>query len=720
MNKIYDSFRSQDQNREVRTEQEAHRLQIRTGILIGLFVCILAGFFCVLYQTQIVNGEQYRSNANVNITRSETVDSVRGEILDRYGRVLVTNSIGYQITLDTSLMGTSRNEILSQLLTLCQQSGLEWKADALPVSAEAPYTYTKTEELFWYTWTDEESGETEVYRTRLGRLAEKLDWAEDVTKSTPSAQELLQAMADSFQVELPESGAIDAHTRQLLGVLYEVALRTYEITYSEYIFAEDVDISFITKVKEHSLTGVVIDTVTSRQYNTTHAAHVLGNVGGIPQESLQEYLDKGYPMNAIVGRAGVESAFEDYLHGKSGVRQIETNESGKIVNVSWKTDKKTGETLEPSPGGNVVLTLDIGLQGVTEDLLAQFVQKLENPGKAAAVVVDMTGGVLAMASYPTYDPASYRESYNDLLNDPNRPLVNNATTGLFAPGSTFKMVTAIAALDSGVITPYSTVPCTGVYTYYPDVRPRCWIYSSTGGNHGVENVTDAIKDSCNIFFYDVGRRTGISTLVKYANLFGLGEYTGIELPESKGYVAGPDTSALFGQPWYDGQTMYASIGQENNQFTPLQLANYVATLVNGGNNYQVHLLKEVKSSDYSQVLHTFEPVLRHQIDIDPQDLSAVKQGMYNLSKTASMAQYFSRLPVEVGCKTGTAEVLNSSANAVFVCFAPYDNPQVALCLVAENGASGGNMASVAAGILEQYFSSGSSLSQATGENALLH
>ena len=283
------------------------------------------------------------------------------------------------------------------------------------------------------------------------------------------------------------------------------------------------------------------------------------------------------------------------------------------------------------------------------------------------------------------------------------------------------MLTAVAALSEGKITTTERIECTGIYRHFSDVnsQPHCWIWDSVRGVHGLDDVTRAITDSCNIFFYEAGLRTGIANLRKYAQKFGLGEYTGIEISEYKGWVAGPETSAHFNQQWYDGSTMSASIGQENNQFTPLQLANYVATLVNGGNHYACHLLKEFKSSDYSQVTQVYEPELLHTIDIGEKELDAVLQGMYNLSETASISRYFSSLPVKVGCKTGTAQVATKTANAVFVCYAPYDDPQVALCLVAEQGASGGNLAELAAGILAQYFSTDSSLNTVTGENTLL-
>ena len=513
---------------------------------------------------------------------------------------------------------------------------------------------------------------------------------------------------------MDESGSITQADRDLAGVLYELYLRLEGVNNNTYVFARGVDIAFITKVKERGLRGVRVEVSTSRKYSTSYAAHVLGYTGAIPAGSSEHYKELGYPMNATVGVAGVELAFEENLHGVSGSRIMELDGDGNIISQEWQK--------EPEPGDNAVLTLDIALQSTVEDILTQYVarQPEEERKPMAAAMVDMTGGVLALASYPSYDMTTFWDDYADLVADTvNRPLYNRATQGTYAPGSTFKMLTSIAALDTGTITVREAVQCNGRYTFYSDTgsQPWCWLHSG----HGPDNVTQAITDSCDVFYYDVGRRTTIAKIDEYAQKFGLGEYTGIEIPERKGHVAGPETSAAYGQSWYDGDTMYASIGQGMNEFTPLQLANYIATLVNGGNHYQCHLLKEYKSSDYSQVTEVYEPELMNTIDIQPEHLAAVKRGMYDLSKTWSMARWFDALPVEVGCKTGTAETSSNAAstNVLFVCFAPYDDPQVALCLVAEGSDDSGALAEPAAGILAQYFSTDSSLNAVPEENTLL-
>ena len=723
---------------EEKAEREARRLKLRTNLLITLFCAALGGFFLVLYQTQVVHGADYLASTNVHITDTERVDSIRGDILDRYGRMLVTNELSYNVELDWDAMPAGqRLDILAGLLDICREEGVEW-ADSLPISKTAPWRYTTADPLSYQR--PDEDGEVVNVATTLGSLAQKraLGWVKDAALARPEAGELLARMCVSFGLMeedkatlsrehrgltgalgaagqtfglTEDGGGITREMRELAGVLYEIYLRLYEVSNTTYVFARGVDITFIAKVKEQGLDGVRIVTAAARKYGTGYAAHVLGYTGQIDPDEWPGYKELGYPMDAVVGKEGVELAFEERLHGASGQRLLEKDNDGNIISQQWKT--------EPAPGENAVLTLDIALQAAVEDILAEYAQRQEEPQPMAAAVVDMTGGVLALASYPTYDLPTFRENFNALRDDPGRPLTNRATQGRYAPGSTFKMLTAIAALETGTITTREKVQCSGRYTYYSDPRsqPWCWLHSG----HGAENVTRAITDSCDVFFYDAGRRTTIAKIDEYAKMFGLGEYTGIEIPEIKGQVDGPETAARHDQPWYDGNTMNASIGQGMNEFSPLQLANYVATLVNGGSHYQCHLLKEYKSSDYSAVTETYEPVLMNSIDIQPEHLEAVKRGMYDLSKTASMARWFGSLPVEVGCKTGTAETSSKaeSTNALFVCFAPYDDPQVALCLVAEGIDAGGNLSEMAAGILAQYFSTDSSLDTVTGENALL-
>ena len=685
-----------------------------------LLAAVLVGFLWVLYDLQYVHGAEYLEQSRRKIAKTETVEAARGQILDRYGRVLVSNRASYNVSLDTSFMGEDRNTVLLRLLDICREESVTW-SDTLPVSQSAPYVFT-----------------AEGAYGNLRKYAEKMKWeglvptAEEIealqsaeSPALPSAERLIAKLRETYQVDPALS---DEEARDLVGVLYELALRSREITWSSYVFAQDVEMTFIVKVKEASLSGVSIDTTTVREYNTSYAAHLLGRVGLMDSDEWNNiYQALDYPYNASVGKDGMEQAFESYLHGVPGKRAIETNDQGKVVSAddNWKIDERTGEPQAPQPGYNVISTLDIKLQEAVERALADGVGALksEDTQGAAAVVIDVNdGGVLASASYPTYDLSTFLQNYTELANDPLNPLFNRATQGIYPPGSTFKMVTAIAGLQEGVITPTDEILDTGRYTYYKDYQPQCWYYRQYGRTHGKENVSEAIRDSCNIFFYDVGRRLGISLLDEYAQKFGLGEYTGIEVYESKGHVAGPGYTESLGQKWYDGNTLPAAIGQENNQFTPIQLANYVATLANGGTHYSAHLLKEVKSSDFSQVVYQYEPEVLNELDLDPENLEAVTRGMLMVTQPGGSAYSygFNTLDIQVAAKTGSAQVSSATeSNAVFVCFAPYEDPEIALAIVVEKGGSGSTLSSIAVEILDYYFSSGSGMETVEGENTLL-
>lgn len=695
--------------------------------VVGVLLIFILLFAWVLYDLQYVHGADYLAQSRRKIAKTETVEASRGEILDRYGRVLVTNSESYNVSLDTSFM-KDVNATLTKLLDICRTEGVTW-TDTLPISLEAPFVFT---------FDTASSGAI----SNLYALAESLKWTDTLPDreeadsiraaaqegqgvSYPSADAFLDKLRTYYEIDplLPDSEA-----RALMGVRYELTLRSREITYNAYVFAQDVDMSFIVTVKETDLPGVNIDTTSVREYKTSYAAHLLGRVGLMsPDEWTNTYRALDYPYNASVGKEGVELAFESYLHGTPGKRNIETNDQGKVVSGddNWVVDQATGEVQAPDPGDNVILTLDIKLQEAVERALATGIEglKSEDTQGGAAVVIDVRdGGVLAMASYPTFDLTTYTQNYNTLLSDPLNPLLNRATRQVYPPGSTFKMVTAIGALEEGIIEPDTEILDTGRYLYYDDYQPQCWIYRDSGGwrTHEEENVSDAIMDSCNVFIFDAGRRLGISLLEQYAAAFGLGESTGIELSEATGWMDGPEYTESHGQTWYEGNTLPAAIGQGNSRFTPLQLANYVATLANGGTHYSAHLLKEVKSNDYSQVVERYEPQVLNQLDIEPENLAAVTEGMLRVTTEGSAKTYFADLGVQVAAKTGSAQVSSATeSNALFVAFAPYEDPEIALAIVVEKGGSGSTLANIAAEILEYYFSAGSGMETVTPENTLL-
>ena len=682
--------------------KQFHTRSHLTALFTGLLLLALG---IVLYKTQIVQGEYYAALSRQKISNIESVEAGRGSITDAYGQVLVTNRVSYQVTLDTSRMGDTgnRNRILTELVQVCMDSGITW-TDTFPVTADAPFEFT-SDEAFTYRTTKD--GKTTLNTTRLYKLSTAMKWIEKQDGSAlslPTASQLMERMSKSFKLELTDPKL----ERAVLGVLYELYQRSKDVNRTAYVFARDVDMDFIARVKERGLAGVTIQPTTARQYNTDYAAHLLGRVGLMDADEWARYkeidLDEDgftdYQMDDSIGKEGVEKVFESYLRGRAGTRSVELNTKGKVVSEEW--------IRQPEAGGNVVLTLDIALQQAVEDTLAARVPRLSGRNRqgAAAVVIDVSdGGVLACASYPTFRLSSYSADYNENAANPLKPLYNRALLGTYAPGSTFKPVTGIAALEEGIITPTTRILDTGVYRYYSNDGPRCWIYNQSGGTHGQQTVADAIKNSCNIFFYDTGRQLGIERLQQYAAMFGLGQKTGLELPESTGVMAGPEYTESMGGTWYPGNTLSVAIGQESSQFTPIQLANYVATLVNGGTHYRTHLLKQVRSGDNSRVLLEYEPEVLGTLELKDENLNAVKAGMLALTQEGSLARYFQDLGVKVGAKTGSAQVSASSrdSNAVLVCFAPYDDPEIALAIVAEKGGTGSELGAIAADIFRAYF-----------------
>ena len=481
---------------------------------------------------------------------------------------------------------------------------------------------------------------------------------------------------------------------------------------SSYVFAEDVSVALLSQVADARLEGVKTGTSSKRVYNTTYAAHILGRISRIYAEDWPEYKDLGYSMDALVGSSGVEKAFEQYLHGVEGKRLITTDSQGHV----------TGElfTKQPQPGGTVALTIDIDLQAACEEALAATIEGMIDKdsfqrGGAIAVTHVGTGEVLALASYPTFDLSAFNETYSQLLADERLPMFNRALNGIYAPGSTFKMCTAVAALESGVITPSSTVVDRGRYTYYQWPQPACWAWAS-GYTHGSQNVSQAITNSCNYFFYEVGRLTGIATIDDYATAFGLGRSTGIEIGDSSGALASPEYAESHGLDWTDGQTITAAIGQSYNLFTPLQLSNYIATLVGGGEHYAAHLLKSVKSFDNSRLLYVYDKEPENVVDISPATLQAVTTGMHNLT-TGSLYGSFKDCVVSAGAKTGSAQVGTDIANGVFVAYAPYENPEISVAIVIEKGGAGAALASTAVEAINAYFRDQGAT--AHGDNVLL-
>ena len=677
--------------------EEAQKFHYRLLAMGSLFAACLVVFFVTMFNAQIVNGASYREQSVRTYTSEETVEASRGVLTDRNGKVLVSNHAVYTLTFDPSLVPSDAlNDELLRLIALLHEQDVPWY-DELPLTDKAPYAYD---------FSVPRSGMLLKYVTSKRWIEEGMT-SEEMREGLPAAT-LFSVLASEYGID-PELSP--TQTRELMGLRYSLATAAMDGN-GTFLFASDVSVALISLLKDGSYGGVRVGTSTVREYQTDAAAHVLGRVGKI--QNWDDYKDKdGYEWNDLVGLDGVEAAFEDYLRGTDGTRIVTTNADGKVIDELY--------SVEPQPGSNVSLTIDIDFQEEVERIIAGAAETMTaadgiGRGAAAAVVEIGTGDVLALATYPTYSLATFNRDFAELNTDPMRPMLNRATQWAFAPGSTFKPMVAVAALETGSITPQTKIRDLGAYKYY-DMTFHCWIWPNT---HGLVDVTDAIKVSCNYFFYEVGRLTGISTLDSYAAAFGLGQPTGIEIPESTGTMTSPEyVNSLDGQYWTDGLTLQASIGQAYDLFTPLQLANYIATLAGGGTRYKAHLLRDVSEYNNAAPVYVYDEPPADVVSISEENLKAVLTGMRKLVTDGSVRAQFRDCVVDAAAKTGTAQTggRGTISNGVFVAFAPYDDPQIALALVIEKGDSGGALASTAVEILNAYFTAADP--DVVGENTLL-
>ena len=682
-------------------------VRARIWALTGLMGLCLLAFAGVMYYTQILHGEENRAKSLASNAASETVEASRGIITDRNGKVLVSNRLTYTLIFSAKDFENDQdlNAAILRLTDLCTENNTVWN-DTLPLSKTAPYSYTDAQDSEGFALF----------------LKNKSIPYSKLSQVTPTLQ------PDRFMAKLRELFKIDSsytddQARTIAGVRYELAVKS--LTDAQYVFADDVSVELISQTADGQYQGVSTGTSSARVYNTEYAAHVLGRLSpiyyedwvGDPENGVTGYRDmEGYSMNSLVGREGAEKAFESYLHGTKGTRIITTNEEGKI----------TGElyTKEPQPGGTVALTLDIDVQEDTEKSLAQTIEAMTAKdgivrGGAAVVVGVGSGEVLAMASYPTYNLSTFDQDYSKLVSDTvGTPLLNRAIGGAYAPGSTFKPCTAVAALESGIITPSSTIVDRGVYDYYKSPQPRCWIYSSYGSTHGRVNVSEAITVSCNYFFYELGSRMTIEMLNETANGLGLGVPTGIELTEKVGWVTDEASKkAAYGETGVNsqitaGDRVLAAIGQAENRFSPLQLCVYASTLANKGTRMKATFLSRVVASDYSSLIKENSPEIMSQMEIASTTYNTYIEGMRLViaGGEGTARSHFGgpkdldTFPVAVCGKTGTAQHSSGgSDHGAFICFAPMEDPEIAVAVYGEKAAHGATLAAVAEDILRAYF-----------------
>lgn len=668
---------------------------IRTGRIAALAVILavlLVIFLVALYKLQIVEGNAYYEESRNTVASTQRVKAARGNILDRYGRVLVSNTSCNNLVfnVDDLFDQDDPNAVLLQMVHAVWASG-DTYTDELPVTTSPPFEYTEM---------------NATQSTQLKGYLKYVGLDEDA-----SAVELMSILREKFEIDNNYSAG---DMRIIAGLRYSIKTRYIDGLYlPDYTFVEAASMELISSLMENGVSGFDVTVDYQRQYNTNLAAHLLGYTGLMDAKDYEVYGPLGYSMDATVGKEGAEYAFEKYLHGTDGEAIVTKNAGGTVTGTIY--------TEEPEPGNNVYLTIDLDLQSAAETALANGIENMQasqaqngNTGSdvasgGAVVAVDVkTGEPLALASYPTFDLSTMFENYEALSTDETKPLWNRALFGLYSPGSTFKPCTAIAGLTEGVINTGSTITCNGIFTKYEyaDYAPQCWIYSS-GATHGADNVTEAIRDSCNIFFYTVGDSMNVDTLARYAAAFGLGESTGIELPEDTGQMA---TQKLkqekYNEEWYLGDSLQAAIGQSISQFTPLQLAEYCATIANGGTRHSASILKSVRSYDYTEQVYEAEHEVLSTVETSDYNWAAVQRGMYLVANDPSGSAYqtFGTYQIPVAAKTGTAQLgENQVNNAIFICYAPYDDPQIAVAVVVEHGVAGSAVASIARDVLDAYF-----------------
>lgn len=691
---------------------------VRFYIIIATVVLLAAACAVRLVDLQIVKGSEYAEINNERLIRAYSVAAPRGEILDNKGKPLVENRTGYSIRVQKiGLNDDELNRILYSAAKLAAEYGAETESSFPIVKDEngksLAFDFTIEEnggtrpvEGVKYPKTTEkpdektsDAKETED-RTNAGdseeKKTEKLEaWKKD-NKLTDfsSAEEILGFYEKKYAV----SSEYDSDTALAITAIRYAMDKANFSEKNSYKLCRDVDMAVVQQIKEQYSDFPGIDVVIEpfRSFTKgTLAAHILGRTGRIYAEEYAEMKNDGYGINDMIGKDGLEKVLEKYLKGKDGYKSVEMSRGGGVTRILQ--DK------EPKSGNYAKLTLDRDLQEATENALKEKISQAVGTGSGAAIAVNpKTGGVLAMASYPTYDLSTFNEDYDKLIKSKTKPLINRVLNGTYSPGSTFKPLTSVAALESGTITPDTYITDLGKYTYYPSYQPTCLVYSSSGATHGTINVSQAIGVSCNYFFYDVGRRMGIETLDQYASNFGLGQTTGIELPESTGILASPSNRESAGGVWYPGDVLQAAIGQSDSLFTPAQLASYICTLLNKGKRYSLHLVDEVVDYDTNEVVLKKEPEVLSDNPISDSTYNAVTDGMRRVVTSGTASAAFASSKYKAAGKTGTAEVPDGADNVLFVGFAPYDDPEIVVAVIIEHGASSSFSAGVAREIFDAY------------------
>ena len=650
--------------------------QFQLTVLSVILIIAVLLYTARVYSLQIANADKYTDNTGgAASVRTAVLKAPRGEILDCYGRQIAINRDGYNIVFNKAYVGDNLNDVILALVNLLDEYATEW-IDKLPITKTQPYSFIEGEN------TD--------------KLIGTLELAHYAT-----AENCIVRMIEKYELEDYTAD----EQRKIMAVRYGMDISDFSISYP-YTFAEDIPTELMRKISESGfmLSGVSVEVVPFREYtDTSLAVNLIGSVGPIYEEDWdnpekgENYKARGYSYNDKVGKSGIEYWAEEYLRGTDGEISYRIDANGNIISSEV--------TKEPQAGKTVMLTLDKVIQRKAQDSLAQTVQSLQagggTAGAGAAVASEVnSGSVICAANYPTYDSATLGENYEAIKNNPAKPLTNRAFKGIYPIGSTIKPIVAIAAIDNSKYNLEETIRCVHTYTYFSDYTPSCM------GTHGFINLKTALSKSCNYFFFELGRRVGAMTLTDYFKQFGLGTSTGVEVDDSAGLIIQPESDGM------GGDTLQFSIGQLN-AFTPLQLANYSATLANGGAHYDVTLIDKVVSYDFSTVYEDKEPEIVNQVQMSEKALAAVKEGMLSVTVDGTGQATLGDYPIKVGGKTGTSQVTNAADHSVFIAFAPFDNPEIAISVVLEHGSSGYSAGSIVRSILDAYFFSDYNTSEDT-------
>ena len=687
---------------------------LRIFLIIALFAVA-----CAIFAVRMVNIIA-TSERNIIVTdtyeRREPIHALRGEIYDRNGNKLVGNSYSYNLVLDYDAMAITqvlRNKDILTLMSILDKFNVD------PASDGSSFPFVGTYPNYSYS-ADAKDPDSAVYRKLLKRIAEnELETGSDKPKNQltvsylaefyaanpdefPSEQEIIDWYLQRYRM-LPEKSTdaaifTDAELDKLIRMRYDMEANDFSI-YTRYVVAKDVDEEFIAYVEELSIPGAKFERVAEREYlYPGYASHILGQLGSITEELWEEYKAEGYNMSDKVGLSGCELAFEKYLRGVDGVRVVIEDKQGNIIDSYVET--------EPKAGYDVYLTIDIELQIAAEKGLKENISYFNDADAGGITAIDPNSGeVLVLASYPTYNLTTFNQDYDELNKNTITPWRNRALSA-YTPGSVFKVGMVAAGINTGTVSSSTSFICDGADPVYGN---KCWIHP---GRHGDVNAAYALQVSCNCYFYELGPLLGIDEMNKYCTLYGLGQPTGIEIREETGILAGPEFSSKFGSVWQERDTVMAAIGQSDNMFNPLQISGYISTILNGGNRYSAHLLKEVKSFE-GDVIYSSDIILLNRVDLSQSATSTVKRGMKQMVQYDSVASiYMKNIPVTVGGKTGTAQRgSGKNDNRFFVCAAPYNDPDIVITVIIEprddkpkDNAHGSSYACIAAArVLEEFY-----------------